>query len=182
MSRIGKIPIDIPPEVSVDIVENKVTAKGKLGELSLDVDPCIKLNLKDGKLLLTPISDSKRYKAKHGLYRSLLDNIVIGVSKGFSKTLEIVGVGYRASKKGKAIEILAGYSNPVILEEIDGITFDVPDNTTIVVSGVDKQKVGEVASKIRSIRKPEPYKGKGIRYKGEIIRRKAGKAAAAAVK
>ena len=182
MSRIGRIPIDIPPEVSIDIVENKVTAKGKLGELSLDIDSCIKLNLKDGKLLLAPISDNKRYRAKHGLYRSLLNNIVVGVSNGFSKTLKMVGVGYRASKQGKSIEILAGYSNPVVLEEIDGITFDVPNNTTIVVSGIDKQKVGEVASKIRSIRKPEPYKGKGIRYKDEVIRRKVGKAAATAGK
>ena len=182
MSRIGKIPIDIPPEVSINIDENKVIVKGKQGELSLNVDRCIKLNLENGKLILAPVSGSKEHRSKHGLYRSLLNNMVIGVSKGFSKTLEVVGVGYRVNKKGKAIELLMGYSNPVIIEEADGVTFEVPDRNTIIVRGIDKQKVGEAASKIRSVRKPEPYKGKGIKYKDEIIKKKVGKAAVTAEK
>lgn len=182
MSRIGRRPIIIPSGVDININENKVTAKGKLGELSLEVDDCIKLDLKDNKLTLTPVSDKKEYRAKHGLFRSLLNNLVIGVSEGFSKTLKIVGVGYRVNKKGKAIELLVGYSSPIVVEETSDVTFEVPDNSTIVVKGIDKQKVGEVAAEIRNIRKPEPYKGKGIRYADEIIRRKVGKAAVTAVK
>lgn len=182
MSRIGRRPIIIPSGVDININENKVTVKGKLGVLSLEVDDCIKLDLKDSKLTLTPVSDKKEHRAKHGLCRSLLNNLVIGVSEGFSKTLKIVGVGYRVSKKGKAIELLVGYSSPIVVEETSDVTFEVPDNSTIVVKGIDKQKVGEVAAEIRNIRKPEPYKGKGIRYADEIIRRKVGKAAVTAVK
>jgi len=182
VSRIGKLPIDIPSEVVINIDENKVIVKGKQGELSLKVDECIKLNRENGKLILTRISDSKEHRAKHGLYRSLLNNMVIGVSKGFSKTLEVVGVGYKVSKKGKAVELLVGYSNPVTVEETGGVTFEVPNSNTIIVRGIDKQKVGEAASKIRSIKKPEPYKGKGIKYKDEIIKKKVGKAATTAEK
>ena len=149
MSRIGKKPINIPEEV----------------EIKIDKDNII------------PISNSNENRAKYGLYRSLINNMVIGVSSGFSKTLKIVGVGFRASKKGNDLEILAGYSNPVIVNPLQGISFDVPDNTTIVVRGIDKQVVGEMAAKIRSIREPEPYKGKGIKYSDEVIRRKVGKAA-----
>ena len=182
MSRIGKLPIDIPSGVDININKDEVTVKGKQGELSLKIDKCIELNQENEKLILTRASDSKEHRAKHGLYRSLLNNMVVGVSKGFSKTLEIVGVGYKVNKKGNAVELLVGYSNPVTVEETDGVTFEVPNNSTIIVKGIDKQKVGEAASKIRSIRKPEPYKGKGIKYKDEIIKRKVGKAAATAEK
>jgi len=182
VSRIGKLPIDIPSGVDININKDEVTVKGKQGELSLKIDKCIELNQENEKLILTRASDSKEHRAKHGLYRSLLNNMVVGVSKGFSKTLEIVGVGYKVNKKGNAVELLVGYSNPVTVEETDGVTFEVPNNSTIIVKGIDKQKVGEAASKIRSIRKPEPYKGKGIKYKDEIIKRKVGKAAATAEK
>ncbi len=177
MSRVGKRPIEIPSGVNISIDNNKVTVKGKLGELSQEVEDCIKLNLEVDKLVLTPASRSDNVNNKYGLYRSLINNMVIGVSSGFSKTLKIIGVGYRVSKKGEGLEILAGYSNPVIVKKTPGITFDIPDNTTIIVKGIDKQVVGEMSSKIRSIRKPEPYKGKGIKYLEEVIRRKVGKAA-----
>lgn len=177
MSRVGKRLIEIPSDVNISIDNNKVAVKGKLGELSQEVEDCIKLNLEGNKLVLTPALRSKEVNKKHGLYRSLVNNMVVGVSSGFSKTLKIIGVGYRVSKKGEGLEILVGYSNPVIVEKTPGITFDVPDNTTIIVKGIDKQVVGEVSSKIRSIRKPEPYKGKGIKYLEEVIRRKVGKAA-----
>ncbi|MBC7333813.1 MAG: 50S ribosomal protein L6 [Actinobacteria bacterium] len=177
MSRIGRKPIVIPEGVNINIDENKVVVRGPKGELSLEVNASIKLNLEDSRLTLSPTSDDRDTKAKFGLYRSLINNMVIGVSEGFSKTLKIVGVGYRVTKKDKAIELLVGYSHPVVVEEIPGITFEVPDATTIVVKGIDKQKVGEIAAEIRKIRKPEPYKGKGIRYADELVRRKAGKAA-----
>jgi len=178
MSRIGKKPINIPEEVEIKIDKDNIIVKGKLGELSQKFDnTSVKLRMEDNRLTVIPISNSNENKAKYGLYRSLINNMVIGVSSGFSKTLKIVGVGFRASKKGNDLEILAGYSNPVIVNPLQGISFDVPDNTTIVVRGIDKQVVGEMAAKIRSIREPEPYKGKGIKYSDEIIRRKVGKAA-----
>ncbi len=178
MSRIGKKPINIPEEVEIKIDKDNIIVKGKLGELSQKFDnTSVKLRMEDNRLTVIPISNSNENRAKYGLYRSLINNMVIGVSSGFSKTLKIVGVGFRASKKGNDLEILAGYSNPVIVNPLQGISFDVPDNTTIVVRGIDKQVVGEMAAKIRSIREPEPYKGKGIKYSDEIIRRKVGKAA-----
>lgn len=178
MSRIGKKPINIPEEVEIKIDKDNIIVKGKLGELSQKFDnTSVKLRMEDNRLTVIPISNSNENRAKYGLYRSLINNMVIGVSSGFSKTLKIVGVGFRASKKGNSLEILAGYSNPVIVNPLQGISFDVPDNTTIVVRGIDKQVVGEMAAKIRSIREPEPYKGKGIKYSDEIIRRKVGKAA-----
>ncbi len=131
-------------------------------------------------MTVVPLSDTKEARAKHGLYRSLINNMVTGVSKGFSRTLKIVGVGYRAALKGSSLELQLGYSNPVVFDQTSGITFEVPDNTTIVVKGIDKQLVGEVAAKIRAKRKPEPYKGKGIKYEDEYIRRKVGKAAVTA--
>ncbi|MBE3113607.1 MAG: 50S ribosomal protein L6 [Actinobacteria bacterium] len=176
MSRIGRKPIDVPEEVEIKIDKDNISVKGKLGELSQKFDnTSVKLSMEDSRLTVIPVSNSNENRAKHGLYRSLLNNMVIGVSSGFSKTLIIVGVGFRASKKGNDLEILAGYSNPVIVNPLQGISFDVPDNTTIVVKGIDKQVVGEMAAKIRSIRKPEPYKGKGIKYSDEVIRRKVGK-------
>lgn len=177
MSRIGKKPIVIPPGVTINIDNNRVTAKGKLGELFLEVDASIKLKVEDTKIILTPVSEDRKCRSRQGLYRSLLYNIVVGVSEGFTRTLKIVGVGYRVTKKGKVIELLVGYSSPAVVNETDDVTFEVPDATTIVIKGIDKQKVGEMAAKIRSIRKPEPYKGKGIKYEDEIIKRKVGKAA-----
>ncbi len=178
MSRIGKKPINIPVDVEIKIDKDNISVKGKLGELSQKFDStAVKLSMEGGRLIVVPASSSNENRAKFGLYRSLINNMVIGVSSGFSKTLKIVGVGYRAGKKENNLEILAGYSNPVIVNPLEGISFDVPDNTTIVVKGVDKQVVGEMAAKIRGIREPEPYKGKGIKYEDEVIRRKVGKAA-----
>jgi large subunit ribosomal protein L6 len=178
VSRIGKMPINIPDGVEVKINKGNISVRGKLGELSQEFDTSsIQLKVKDSVLTVTPVSDSKENRAKYGLYRSLINNMVQGVSIGFSKTLKIVGVGYRVSKKGDSLDILAGFSAPVTVDPPEGISFDVPDNTTIVVKGVKKQVVGETAAKIRAIRKPEPYKGKGIKYEDEIIRRKVGKAA-----
>ena len=178
MSRIGRKPIDVPEEVELKIDKDNISVKGKLGELSQKFDnTSVKLSMEDSRLTVIPVSNSNENRAKYGLYRSLINNMVIGVSSGFSKTLIIAGVGFRASKKGNDLEILAGYSNPVIVNPLQGISFDVPDNTTIVVKGIDKQVVGEMAAKIRSIREPEPYKGKGIKYSDEIIRRKVGKTA-----
>jgi len=178
LSRVGKKPILIPDGVEVKIEKNNVTAKGKLGELSQLVDKKLKLEMEQDKLMLiNPDIDDPQMRSIHGLYRNLVRNIISGVSTGFKKTLKIVGVGYRAAKKGQDLEILIGYSNPVIFKKTESISFELPDATTIVVSGIDRQVVGQVAADIRSIRKPEPYKGKGIRYEDEIVRKKAGKAA-----
>ena len=178
MSRIGKMPINIPDGVEIKINKGNVSVKGKLGELSQKFDKySVKLKIEDSILTVMPVSNSKENRAKYGLYRSLINNMVMGVSRGFSKTLKIVGVGYRVSKKGDSLDILAGFSAPVTVDPPEGISFDVPDNTTIIVRGIEKQVVGETAAKIRAIRKPEPYKGKGIKYEDEIIRRKVGKAA-----
>jgi len=178
MSRIGKKPINIPEGVEVRIDKDSINIKGKLGELYQKFDKkSIKLKMEGSILTVIPISNSKENRAKHGLYRSLFSNMVTGVSSGFSKTLKIVGVGYRVSKKENDLEILVGYSNPVVISSAEGISFDIPDNTTIVIKGADKKVVGDMAAKIRSLREPEPYKGKGIKYEDEIIRRKVGKAA-----
>jgi large subunit ribosomal protein L6 len=179
VSRIGKIPIDIPSGVNVVLDGNKVSVKGKLGELSQELGDQVVLVIEESKLVLTRKSDDKPGRSQHGLYRSLLNNMVKGVNEGFEKSLDIIGVGYRASKKGDDLEILIGYSNPVTVKAIEGISFDLPNQNLIVVKGIDKQKVGEVANMIRNIRKPEPYKGKGIKYKDEVIRRKVGKTTAA---
>ncbi len=178
MSRIGKKPINIPEGVEVRIDKDSINVKGKLGELSQKFDKAsIKLRMENNILTVIPVSNSKENRAKHGLYRSLFSNMVTGVSSGFSKTLKIVGVGYRVSKKGDDLEILVGYSNPVVVSPAEGISFEVPDNTTIIARGADKKVVGDIAAKIRSLKEPEPYKGKGIKYENEIIRRKVGKAA-----
>jgi large subunit ribosomal protein L6 len=183
MSRIGRAPITVPPKVQVNWTEdNLVTVKGPKGELSQQVDPALTLKLEDGTINITRPSDSKEHKAKHGLYRTLVNNMVVGVTTGYTKQLEIHGVGYRANKAGNGLIIQVGYSHPVQVLPPDGITLSVDGvdaatkATKVSVSGIDKQLVGEVAASIRRVRKPEPYKGKGIRYAGEKIRRKAGKA------
>ena len=183
MSRIGRAPIAVPPKVQVNWNEdNFVTVKGPKGELSQQVDPELKLVLEDGQLTVNRPSDSKEHKSKHGLYRTLVNNMVVGVTTGYTKQLEIHGVGYRASKIGNSLIIVVGYSHPIEVPAPQGITLNVEGvdaatkATRISVSGIDKQLVGEVAANIRRIRKPEPYKGKGIRYANEKVRRKAGKA------
>ena len=182
MSRIGKKPVVVPDGVEIKIENNSISVKGKLGELHQEYDgKAVKMDREEDNVIIRPLSASKEVRSKFGLYRSLLNNMVLGVSEGFSKTLKIVGVGYRTSLKGSDLEMLVGYSNPVAFKKPEGITFEVPDNTTIIVKGIDKQIVGETAANIRKIRPPEPYKGKGIKYSDEIIRRKVGKAAAAAV-
>ncbi len=177
MSRIGRAPITIPAGVDVTISGNNVAVKGPKGSLSLDVHPDMQVTLEEGVMAVTRPDDSGPNRSLHGLTRSLLANMVTGVTAGFEKKLEIQGVGYRASKKGTDLEILVGYSHPVVVPSPEGIEFDVPAPTQIVVRGIDKQRVGQVAAEIRAIRKPEPYKGKGIRYEGEMVRRKVGKRA-----
>jgi large subunit ribosomal protein L6 len=178
MSRIGKQPIEIPGGVEIDMAEgNVVTVKGPRGSLTQVVHPDMSVVLEDGSLRVERPDDEGFHRSLHGLTRSLIANMVEGVTNGFEKRLQIVGVGYRATMKGKDLEIAAGYSHPVVVAQPDGIEFEVPVPTQIVVRGNDKQQVGETAANIRKIRKPEPYKGKGIRYEGEYVRKKAGKAA-----
>ena len=177
MSRIGRAPIAVPAGVTVPIADgNVVTVKGPLGELTQKFASVLTIAQEGDKLTVTRPDDQKENRALHGLTRTLLNNMVVGVSKGYAKQLEIVGVGYRAEKQGKKLVLGLGYSHPVVFEEADGITFELPNNTTIIVKGIDKQAVGQVAAVIRSKRPPEPYLGKGIKYTGERIRRKAGKA------
>lgn len=178
MSRVGKQPITIPAAVTVDVKNNVVTAKGPKGELSVAVNKDMKLTVKDGALTVERPSDDKEYRAMHGLYRALVNNIVEGVSKGFERRLEIVGVGYRAEMKGKNLKVSLGYSHDILFKPSDNIQISTEGNNVIVVRGINKALVGQVAAKIRSFRPPEPYKGKGIRYAGETVRRKAGKSAA----
>jgi large subunit ribosomal protein L6 len=175
MSRIGKLPIDLPAGVSVTVDGQAVTVKGPKGELSLTVAEPIRVSVEENTVTVSRPDDESSSKALHGLTRTLIANNVHGVSQGFSKNLEIVGTGYRAAAKGSSIELALGFSHPVVVNPPAGITLTVEGNTKIVVSGIDKQAVGEVAANIRKIRKPEPYKGKGVRYEGERVRRKAGK-------
>ena len=177
MSRIGKHPIPVPAGVEVSIEGNHIHVKGPKGELDYDFNTLMTVVLEDGQIVVTRPGDSRQAKSFHGLTRTLIANMVEGVSNGFQKKLELVGVGYRAALKGSNLEMQLGYSHPVIVEPPAGITFEVPDQTHIVVNGADKQQVGETAAVIRKWRKPEPYKGKGIRYEGEVVRRKLGKAA-----
>ena len=177
MSRIGKKPITIPNGVTVTVDGSTVKVKGPKGELSRTFDPAMKFRVENNEVLVERPSDEKRERAMHGLTRALLANMVQGVTEGFKKTLEIVGVGYRAEKKGKSLVVSVGYSHPVNYPEPQGITLTTPAPTTIVIEGIDKQKVGQVAAELREFRPPEPYKGKGIRYQGEQVRRKAGKTA-----
>jgi large subunit ribosomal protein L6 len=178
MSRIGKQPIELPAGVEFDLRDgNVVTVKGPRGSLTQSMHPEIRIVREDAVVRVERPSDDGFYRGLHGLTRSLLANMVEGVTNGFEKRLQIVGVGYRAAMRGGDLEIAAGYSHPVVVTKPDGIEFEVPTPTQIVVRGIDKQQVGEVAASIRKIRKPEPYKGKGIRYEGEYVRKKAGKAA-----
>jgi len=176
MSRIGSSHISLPDGVEFVLNGNEVTVKGPKGSLDLSLDPRITVSIADGVATLTRANDMRETRALHGLSRALLANMVVGVLTGYRKDLEMVGVGYRASLKGKTLELLVGFSHPVHIEAPDGIEFEVPEQTKITVSGIDKQRVGQVAADIRKVRPPEPYKGKGIRYAGEQVRRKAGKA------
>ena len=176
MSRIGKQPIPLPASVQAQIEDDSITIRGPKGELRRQLPPDMRVHLDDGRLLVTRPSDQPRHRALHGLTRALLANMVAGVDSGFSKTLELHGVGYRAQQMGSAIQILVGFSHPVDVKPPEGITLEVEGTNRIHVRGVDKELVGQIAAEIRGIRKPEPYKGKGIRYEGEYVRRKAGKA------
>ena len=177
MSRIGRMPIPIEKGVEVNISpDNKVVVKGPLGQLERIFDKRMKIKVEDGFIKVERVGESKEVVALHGLTRALINNMVIGVSRGFKKVLEVVGMGYKVELKGKNLQLNVGYSHPVIVKPKEGITFEVQPGNKIIVKGIDKQKVGEQAAEIRAIRKPEPYKGKGIRYEGEWIRKKAGKA------
>lgn len=178
MSRIGKMPITVPAGVTVTIEDNHVTVKGPKGELTRQINKNMKLTMDNGVITVERPDDEKESRSLHGLSRTLINNMIIGVTQGFSKTLEINGVGYRAAKQGQNINFTLGFSHPVVKEPPAGITFEVPAPNKIVVSGVDKEVVGAVAADIRTLRPPEPYKGKGIRYEGEHVRRKIGKAGA----
>jgi large subunit ribosomal protein L6 len=177
MSRIGRKPIEIPSSVNVAISPGRVQVNGPLGELSQQVPARMQIEQRDGELVVTRPTERGEDRALHGLTRSLVANMVEGVTKGFEKKLEIQGVGYRATLKGTTLELAVGYSHPVSIEPRPGITFEVPVPTQIVVKGIDKQAVGQTAAEIRKVRPPEPYKGKGIRYEGEYVRRKVGKRA-----
>lgn len=176
MSRVGRLPIAIPAGVSVTVTpDNVVTVKGPKGELTKAMVNNINIAIEDNQVVVTRPSDIKEHRALHGLTRALINNMVIGVTNGFAKTLQLVGVGYRATAKGKGLTLNLGFSHPVEIDAVDGITFELTDANTIVVKGIDKELVGKVAADIRTWRKPEPYKGKGIKYSDEVIRRKEGK-------
>ncbi|HLQ73130.1 MAG TPA: 50S ribosomal protein L6 [Bacillota bacterium] len=177
MSRIGFNPIELPEGVEVKLDGNVVTVKGPKGELTKELSDEIKINVNEKDIVVERHSESKEQRTLHGTTRSLVLNMVEGVSKGYERHLEIIGVGYRVQKQGEKLVVGAGYSHPVEVEPAEGIEFDVPKNTEIIVKGIDKQLVGATAANIRSIRSPEPYKGKGIRYKGEYVRIKEGKTA-----
>ena len=177
MSRIGKKPIEIPAGVEVKVNGSEVTVKGPKGELKDTFNADMSIAMENNEIVVTRPSDNKEHRALHGLTRALIANMVEGVSVGYKKELEINGVGFRAQKQGKDLVMNLGYSHQVIMPEIDGITIEVPNNTSIIISGTDKQKVGQFAAEVREKRPPEPYKGKGIKYVGEYIRRKEGKAA-----
>jgi large subunit ribosomal protein L6 len=178
MSRIGKQPVTIPPKVEVTLsADNHLTVKGPKGQLSMQVHPTIKVKKEDGKLIVERPNDERQSRALHGLTRALLNNMVIGVSTGYRRTLQLEGTGYRVEMKGKTLVVYVGYSHPIEVSPPEGITFTVEERGVIFhIDGIDKQLVGQVAANIRALRPPEPYHGKGIRYKDEVIRRKAGKA------
>lgn len=176
MSRIGKLPVSVPAGVTITVDEkNVVTVKGPKGTLSQPVSPDMQVSLEEGVLLVKRMSDDKRHRALHGLTRSLIHNMVVGTTAGFEKRLEIVGVGYKAQMNGAKLVLNVGYSHPVEFTAPENISFEVPSPTKITVKGIDKQAVGQIAANIRAVREPEPYKGKGIRYEGERVRRKEGK-------
>ena len=176
MSRVGRLPIAIPAGVTVTVTEdNVVTVKGPKGQLVKAMDKDMNIAVEDNQVVVTRPSDVKEHRALHGLTRALINNMIIGVEKGYQKTLELIGVGYRAQLQGKKLVMNLGYSHPVEIEAVDGIEFKLDGTTKVIVQGIDKEKVGAVAADIRSWRKPEPYKGKGIKYSDEVIRRKEGK-------
>jgi large subunit ribosomal protein L6 len=175
MSRIGKKPIPLPEGVELKSAGNQLTVKGPKGTLSRQLHPDMKLVVDGQQVLIERPSDNKTHRSLHGTTRSVVANMVEGVTKGFTKNLELVGVGYRAAKSGTQITLSLGFSHPVVLPEVDGIVVDVPVQTKLVISGIDKELVGTYAAKVRDLRKPEPYKGKGIRYENEVVRRKVGK-------
>jgi large subunit ribosomal protein L6 len=177
LSRIGKQPIDLPSGVNVAISPGRVQVNGPLGELSQTVPARMQISQEDGTLVVKRPTERGDDRALHGLTRSLLANMVEGVTKGFEKRLELQGVGYRASLRGTDLELNVGYSHPVVVKPPQGISFEVPEATSVLVKGIDKQQVGEIAAQVRKVRPPEPYKGKGIRYEGEYVRRKVGKRA-----
>ncbi len=183
MSRIGKLPISIPTGVTVNFKDDVVTVKGPKGELAQNVNPAIKVEVENGQITLSRENDEKQERAFHGLYRSLINNMVIGVSAGFKKELELVGVGYRASNNGNIIELSLGFTHPIFIQLPPEIKVETKSernkNPLIILESCDKQLLGQVCSKIRSFRKPEPYKGKGVKFVGEVIRRKSGKSAGA---
>lgn len=178
MSRIGKKPIGIPQGVDVTLEERMITTQGPLGTLAYTIPSGITVAIQDGQVVVTRANDQKRHKALHGLVRSLINNMLNGVATGFAKVLEIEGIGYRVTKQGETITLAVGYSHPVNVTAPKGITFNIEGQNRIIIKGFDKQLVGQIAAEIRSIRKPEPYKGKGIRYSNEVIRRKVGKTGA----
>ena len=175
MSKLGKLPVAIPAGVTITVAPDLVTVKGPKGELKQDYTNNVKIEVKGNEAVVTPMNDSKAANAAHGLYRNLLQNMVVGVTTGFSKTLVITGVGYRAEVKGKELVMNLGYSNEFIAMIPDGLTVTADGQGKITIAGIDKQQVGEFSAQIRKLRKPEPYKGKGIRYETEVIRRKVGK-------
>ena len=176
MSRVGKLPIAIPAGTTVTVTpDNVVTVKGAKGELVKTMHKDINIEVEDNQVVVTRPSDDKNHRALHGLTRALINNMVIGVSQGYAKTLELVGVGYRAQIQGSKLVMNLGYSHPVEIEPIEGITFKTDGTTKVIVEGIDKEKVGATAAEVRSWREPEPYKGKGIKYSNEVIRRKEGK-------
>ena len=179
MSRIGRAPITVPAGVEVKVdANNHITVKGPKGTLERDLVPQIKVEVNEGVINVTRPNDEKQNRSLHGLTRTLVANMVTGVTEGYKKTLEVNGVGYRCSKEGNKLVLNIGYSHPVNVEEIDGITIEVPNANTVVINGIDKQKVGQFAAEVRGKRPPEPYKGKGIKYSDEVVRRKEGKTGA----
>lgn len=180
MSRIGRRPVSLGKGIKIEKKDGSIRVIGPKGELSAAIPASISLEVKENEIVLKRQSDEKSQRALHGTWRALINNMVRGVSEGFQKKLEIVGVGYKAELKGKKLQLVLGYSHPILFELPPGIKVEVPQPTNMIVSGIDKQLVGQVAAKLRSFRPPEPYKGKGVKYEGEYIRRKAGKAAAAA--
>jgi len=175
MSRIGRLPIDIPAGVTVEVAGREVSVKGPKGELKLSVASPIEVSVDEGQVLVTRPDDERESRSLHGLTRTLINNNIVGVTQCYTKGLEVVGTGYRVAQKGSSVEFALGFSHPVLIEPPAGITLTVEGNNKLTVSGIDKQAVGEAAANIRKIRKPEPYKGKGVRYAGEVVRRKAGK-------
>jgi len=175
MSRIGRLPIDVPSGVTVTIDGQAVSVKGPKGELSLSVKAPIAVELKEGQVLVTRPDDERESRSLHGLTRTLISNQITGVTEGYAKSLEVVGTGYRVAAKGSSVEFALGYSHSITVDPPAGISFEVEGNNKLTVKGIDKQAVSEVAANIRKLRKPEPYKGKGVRYSGEVVRRKAGK-------